>query len=180
MSPQYERQRRKQQIFLTAPQMAARINADSSDDKTTRDVALWGETHRLTVILITHGGAGSPRRHEAGAGQLQLGKWSTSRRSGPSGHTILRVNNGSMKDRSNSSRWSLWSRNSVLSIGSRNSVLSVGSIGCVLSIGGVGSAGSILSIGSFLSVASMMSGLSWWSVMAWRSKRSIASSGANC
>jgi hypothetical protein len=58
MSPQYQRQRSKEQIFPTAPQMAARINAYSSDDKTTRDVAFWGETHRMTVILITHGETG--------------------------------------------------------------------------------------------------------------------------
>jgi hypothetical protein len=31
--------------------MAARINAYSSDDKPTRDVALRGEAHKMTVIL---------------------------------------------------------------------------------------------------------------------------------
>ena len=91
--------------------------------------------------------------------------------------TISSVDNGSAKGRDDGSRWSLWSRDSVLSIGSRNSVLSVGSIGSVLSVGSIGSAGSVLSIGSFLSIVGVMSGLSWWSVMAWRSKRSIAGSG---
>jgi hypothetical protein len=93
--------------------------------------------------------------------------------------TILNVANGSVHGRNDGSRWSLWSRDSVLSIGCRNSVLSVGSIGSLLSIGSVGSAGSVLSIGSFLSIVGVMSGLSWWSVMAWRSKRSIAASGPN-
>ena len=57
------------------------------------------------------------------------------------------------------SRWSLWSRDSVLSIGSRGSVLSIGSIGSVLSVGSVGSAGSLFSVGSFLSLGGVLIGL---------------------
>ena len=102
------------------------------------------------------------------------------RRSRLSGRRLRRVKPSARHGRDDRSRWSLWSRDSVLSIASRNSVLSVGSVGSVLSIGGVGSAGSILSIGSFLSAISVMSGRSWLSVMAWRSKRSIAGAGANC
>ena len=78
-----------------------------------------------------------------------------------------------MDNGGNGSRWSLWSRDSVLSIGSRGSVLSVGSIGSVLSVGSVGSAGSIFSIGSFLSVGCLMSALSVWSVMSWRTTRGV-------
>jgi hypothetical protein len=78
-----------------------------------------------------------------------------------------------MSKTGDSSRWSLWSRDSVLSIGSRGSVLSVGSIGSVLSVGSVGSAGSLFSVGSFLSLGCLMSGLSIWSVMSWWTKRSV-------
>ena len=67
--------------------------------------------------------------------------------------TISSVENGLVNGRDDGSRWSLWSRDSVLSIGSRNSVLSVGSIGSVLSVGSIGFVGSILSIGSFWSIS---------------------------
>jgi hypothetical protein len=39
--------------------MAARINSNSSHDKTTRDVTFLGEAHRMTVILIRYRQAGN-------------------------------------------------------------------------------------------------------------------------
>jgi len=71
------------------------------------------------------------------------------------------------------SRWSLWSEDSVLSIASRGSVLSIGSIGSVASIGSVGSALSIFSIGSWLSAGSVMCSMSRWSLMSHRSRRGV-------
>lgn len=70
-----------------------------------------------------------------------------------------------MRRARDSSKWSLWSEDSVLSIASKGSVLSVASVGSVLSVGSIASAGSLLSIGSCLSIGSIMSFMSRWSVM---------------
>src|SRR5262245_61605816 len=72
-----------------------------------------------------------------------------------------------------SSRWSLWSEDSVLSIGSRGSVLSIGSVGSALSVGSVGSFASLLSVGSAFSVASLLSAQSCAAVMYYRSARAV-------
>ena len=71
------------------------------------------------------------------------------------------------------SRWSLWSEDSLLSIASKGSVLSIGSIGSFLSIGSIGSFASWLSVGSFASVGSAMSAQSRWSIMSWRSSSAV-------
>jgi hypothetical protein len=71
------------------------------------------------------------------------------------------------------SRWSLWSEDSLLSIASKGSVLSIGSIGSFLSVGSIGSVASWLSIGSFASGGSAMSAQSRWSIMSWRSSSAV-------
>lgn len=71
------------------------------------------------------------------------------------------------------SRWSLWSEDSLLCIASKGSVLSVGSIGSFLSVGSVGSFASWLSIGSFASGGSAMAARSRWSIMSWRSVNAV-------
>jgi hypothetical protein len=68
-----------------------------------------------------------------------------------------------------SSKWSLWSQDSLLCIGSHGSVLSIGSVGSVLSVGSIGSAASLLSIGSALAAGSALSVSSRWSLMSDRS-----------
>lgn len=78
---------------------------------------------------------------------------------------------------SSSSRWSLWSEDSLLSIGSKGSVLSIGSVGSFASIGSVGSALSIFSVGSWLSAGSVLSSLSRWSVLSHLSRRAVLASG---
>jgi hypothetical protein len=71
--------------------------------------------------------------------------------------------------RRQSSRWSVWSEDSLLSIGSNRSVLSIGSVGSCLSIGSVGSCLSIASVGSFASAGAALSAASRWSLLSWRS-----------
>jgi hypothetical protein len=66
------------------------------------------------------------------------------------------------------SKYSLWSKRSLLSIGSRNSVLSIGSVGSRLSIG---SAGSFLSIGCAGSAFSVFSAASFASLASFRGAR---------
>jgi hypothetical protein len=149
---------------------------DAGLDATSRKYLPRGQ---LTVFAGPGQRRGKPAMAERAPSDSRIWRLRTSAGAGASDRRLSRVKNDSPNARDNSSRWSLWSRDSLLSIGSRNSVLSIGSIGSVLSIGGVGSAGSVLSVGSFLSAVSVMSGLSWLSVMAWRSKRSIAGSGAN-
>ena len=82
--------------------------------------------------------------------------------------------NGGMPARPTvTSRWSLWSEDSVLSVGSKGSVLSICSVGSVLSIGSVGSIASVLSIGSAASLGSAMSSASRWSLMSHRARRGV-------
>jgi hypothetical protein len=71
------------------------------------------------------------------------------------------------------SRWSLWSEDSLLSIASKGSVLSIGSIGSFLSVGSIGSFASWLSVGSFASGGSAMSAQARWSIMSWRSSGAV-------
>ncbi len=78
--------------------------------------------------------------------------------------------------RAATSRWSLWSEDSLLCIASKGSVLSIGSIGSFLSVGSVGSFASWLSIGSFASGGSAMSAQSRWSIMSWRSSSAVQDS----
>ena len=79
-----------------------------------------------------------------------------------------------------SSRWSLWSRRSLLSIGCTGSVLSIASDSSVLSIGSSCSFGSSASLGSFLSAASAGSSMSVLSVLSNQSDRSLLSHAGCC
>jgi hypothetical protein len=76
----------------------------------------------------------------------------------------------------NTSRLSLWSRNSLLSIASESSILSIGSIGSVLSVGSVGSFASFGSLGSFAASLSTGSAMAHGSVMSFQSTGSVMSS----
>ena len=76
----------------------------------------------------------------------------------------------------NTSRRSLWSRNSLLSIASESSILSIGSIGSVLSVGSVGSFASFGSLGSFAASLSTGSAMAHGSVMSFQSAGSVMSS----
>ena len=78
----------------------------------------------------------------------------------------LRIVKGTQIEPHPDSRWSLWSRGSLLSIGSTNSALSAFSVGSFASIGSVGSFASVGSIGSSFSVGGVLSSLSVGSVLS--------------
>ncbi len=128
------------------------------------DAGSGGSTPAPVRCLRTNVDTHHERASPGHAAKPLLAAWDVRRPASP-GHDV-RVTAG----RSERSKWSIASEDSLLCIASRGSVLSIGSIGSALSIGSIGSFGSAFSVGSFVSAVSLLSAVSVLSVLSWSSR----------